>query len=328
MGGFNESIEKNLWIAKRYGLPSKWVSDLVKNLRKTDKTTVPSFDSAPLIRDDDIVNDEYVSILDKNIGVTEDAITKVEEKDMNLQQQVNKVISFLCDDLESFTSIDVSNRVKQNGLFVRHREVAHLVRTAYANKDLVQYGYVRDLINVTLKNGESAQAFLYHHATVPTSEYKLRDQVALSPDTVQQQTKNKDQVSPPAPTVPPVQKQHAPTQQQVSVNSQTNLTKTTVARKSERIGVQKADGRLEIPSSWIAELGWTEGMNVYATSTLSNSILLTRTPGQGADILRKFVIDRWGRIRLSLSVLNKAGKNRGYGGCHTLTLQDDSIKVD
>ena len=334
---FDEDEEKILWVARRYGLPSRWMPDLVENLRQGKKPKALSFADAPLIRDDDVADDEYASLLDKNDGAANPSITTaddMEEKKMNLQQQVNRVVGALCEDLESFTSIDVSNKVKETGLKVRHREVAHLVRTSFANGDLDRHGYVRDLIKVTLKSGKDAQAYLYRHSTVSESAYDLRTQVALPPG------QNKAAAQAPAPTPAPAPKLNLSPRNPAAVPAtrpfqtpltplppQTTPTQTTTLGSSTVTRVQKGDGRLEIPGVWMTRLGWTENTVVYAVRN-GSSILLTRNTGLGADILRKFTVDRWGRIRLTTGTLNRVGKNRGTGGQHTLTLNADSIRVD
>lgn len=324
---FDEDEEKLLWIAKRYGLPSKWMPDLVEGLREGRKPVTVSYTDAPLIRDDDVADDEYASFLDKNDGADLSATANgTEEREMNLQQQVNKVVDALCEDLVSFTSIDVSNRVKQDGLSVRHREVAHLVRTAFANGDLDQHGYVRDLIDVTLKNGNTAQAYLYRHSTVSESDYNQRTQVALPPGSQQQAAAAPATTPLPAPT-PPVTAAAPAAPAPSPVPLPSTPTQAAFPGSSTVTRVQKGDGRLEIPGIWMTRLGWTEGTVVYAVRNAGGSILLTRNPGLGADVLRKFTVDRWGRIRLTTGALNRVGKNRGTGGQHMLTLQADSIKV-
>lgn len=335
---FDEDQEKLLWIAKRYNLPSKWMPDLVEGLRKGRKPRAVSYADAPLVRDDDVADDEYASLLDKNDGaaVSSTATADTEEREMNLQQQINKVVSAFCDDLVSFTSIDVSNKVKQN-LKVRHREVAHLVRTAFANGDLDQYGYVRDLINVTLKDGSTAQAYLYRHSTVPESDYGSRSQVALSPGQQQQQKQAPTPISMPAtaaptPSLSPRNPAAVPTSKSFgtppTAQAPASATRVVNTGTTSMTRTQKGDGRLEIPGAWMTRLGWTEGTTVYAVRNAGGSILLTRNPGLGTDVLRKFTVDRWGRIRLTTGALSRVGKNCGTGGQHTLILQADSIKVD
>lgn len=81
-----------------------------------------------------------------------------------------------------FTALDVSNTVKQQLPGIRHREVAPIVR------DLFQDGafgddYERTTIDVTLQNGSTTQALLYHLEDDEPDDYAgtQRQQVAIPP---------------------------------------------------------------------------------------------------------------------------------------------------
>jgi hypothetical protein len=60
-----------------------------------------------------------------------------------------------------FTALDVSNKVKESIPFARHREVRDLVRSAFTT-DIEPAGYARTPIAVTLDDGSTAEALLYH----------------------------------------------------------------------------------------------------------------------------------------------------------------------
>lgn len=60
-----------------------------------------------------------------------------------------------------FTALDVSNKVKETMPFARHREVRDIVRDMFCT-DIEPGGYARTPITVTLGNGTTAEALLYH----------------------------------------------------------------------------------------------------------------------------------------------------------------------
>lgn len=62
---------------------------------------------------------------------------------------------------ELFTALDVSNKVKESLPLARHREVRDVVRGLYGS-DMVNAGYARTPITVTLADGTTTDALLYH----------------------------------------------------------------------------------------------------------------------------------------------------------------------
>jgi hypothetical protein len=60
-----------------------------------------------------------------------------------------------------FTALDVSNLVKTTMPYARHKEVRDIVREAWVT-DIENNNYDRSPINVTLANGGTAEALLYH----------------------------------------------------------------------------------------------------------------------------------------------------------------------
>jgi hypothetical protein len=95
---------------------------------------------------------------------------------------VSDIVEDMFDDLQSFTSIDVSNAVKALGHTYRHREVSQVLREEVLNRDFIRTnGYLKTRITVQLSNGQSAAAFLYHHETVSPDDYTQRSQVPVRP---------------------------------------------------------------------------------------------------------------------------------------------------
>lgn len=60
-----------------------------------------------------------------------------------------------------FTGLDVSNKVKETLPFARHSEVSELVRLSFAS-EFEPAGYAKSPINVTLSDGSTRTAMLYH----------------------------------------------------------------------------------------------------------------------------------------------------------------------
>lgn len=60
-----------------------------------------------------------------------------------------------------FTALDVSNKVKVQMPFARHREVRDIVRAMF-HSEIEPLGYIRTPITVTLSDGTTAEALLYH----------------------------------------------------------------------------------------------------------------------------------------------------------------------
>lgn len=77
-----------------------------------------------------------------------------------IEQNVNLTVEAFVANGESFTALDVSNAVKGAGVFCRHAEVRDYVRRYFRSGGMV--GYTRTPIGVTLPNGASESAMLYH----------------------------------------------------------------------------------------------------------------------------------------------------------------------
>jgi hypothetical protein len=78
-----------------------------------------------------------------------------------LEQQVTLVVENLVNNEQLFTALDVSNKVKESLPDARHREVRDVVRRLFTSK-LSLEGYAATPITVTLHNGVTAEALLYH----------------------------------------------------------------------------------------------------------------------------------------------------------------------
>lgn len=107
---------------------------------------------------------------------------------MKLHDLVISVIDDFTNNSVLFTSLDVSNKVKESLPLARHREVSNMVRSLF-NSNIVTKGYARTPIDVTLSDGSSVEALLYHplkDAWDLDLKYQTRSQEPGKPNTIAQ----------------------------------------------------------------------------------------------------------------------------------------------
>lgn len=102
-----------------------------------------------------------------------------------LNDEVRSVVKSFIQSGELFTALDVSNKVKLALPLARHREVRDEVRGMFTT-EIEQAGWARTPITVTLTDGTSAEALLYHPLTDSWDldnkyDAQKRAQAALSP---------------------------------------------------------------------------------------------------------------------------------------------------
>lgn len=82
-----------------------------------------------------------------------------------MSQSLEDVVSVVIDNFMQqsalFTALDVTNEVKKTMPFARHTEIRDIVRELY-NTTIQNGDYTRTNITVTLMNGRTRDAFLYH----------------------------------------------------------------------------------------------------------------------------------------------------------------------
>jgi hypothetical protein len=83
---------------------------------------------------------------------------------MNLQDTVLAVVEDFINREVLFTALDVSNEVKTVMPHARHREVRDVVRSIFTT-NIENQGWARTPITVTLGDGTTAEALLYHPLT-------------------------------------------------------------------------------------------------------------------------------------------------------------------
>lgn len=133
---------------------------------------------------------------------------------------------------EMFTSVDIGNLIKDDGIFIRNREIAAWLRQ---NALSVLQNYCTTLIDVITPTGPST-AFLYYPIGSDSNDYKRTNQQALPP------------------------KNTAPFSQAHSTN--TTLQKIKV-RSDNR-------ARLRIPACLVNQLGWNPGDQVDNSKIVVN----------------------------------------------------------
>lgn len=81
-----------------------------------------------------------------------------------LEDTVRAVVQDFINKEVLFTALDVSNAVKQELPHARHREVRDVVRSMFGT-EIESQGWARTPISVTLEDGKTADALLYHPLT-------------------------------------------------------------------------------------------------------------------------------------------------------------------
>jgi len=233
---------------------------------------------------------------------------------MSLEDKVYNTIEDFCEDYKSFTSLDISNAVKQGGFpNARHREVAEFVRVFYDKDGMGDWDYTRTLIDVELLNGLKTKAYLYHHNTVNPDAYLDRSQVAIVPRQVAQPAQVGTQQ-----TSQPIQP--------ATVQDDDNV--DTVQDDDEEKRSSKADGRLEIPAVWVRNLGWHAGDTVYVVIDGGDEDALTlkraHTVSEDDEALVTTKITPDGRLRVPKTAFALSNLS---GGDFIVRLDDDCIKV-
>lgn len=270
---------------------------------------------------------------------------------MNLRDMVLDIITDFCDNIESFTSLDVSNMVKDSLPSSRHREVAPMVRQAYADGEMDFYGYSRTSIDVNLANGETSRAFLYHHQSVDPNSYDKRSQVVIVPKSADDEDidtmvddrsdaqQNFDDVLANRTSFQRFFDKVAATQRgssKVGPSIPTydydddvgdNTTNTTTTTPIESV-IRKTtyDGRIEIPASWVSDMGWTNGKAVYAIKD-GDIIIMKGSVRAGENVLGTMYVTN-GRLRLTKMASVEAGWQVSYGHSRWVRKFQDRIEIE
>jgi hypothetical protein len=255
-----------------------------------------------------------------------------------IREVVEDTVGFFIDCKESFTSLDISNDVKENTLpWVRHSEVAEQIRILY-QEDFwgIKSGYKRTIIDVYLSNGTSATAYLYHSEDSSPDDYNNRNQTAVAPKPKTIDSNLTTNNWPPQATVGS-QNLTLPATYGATTGSQaasfgttkdSRFTNSTTSRPINRPinnsnnnkspngrpaddsaivwGEVKSDGRLEIPAKFVRMLGWCPGKQIYIKLTYC-SLCLSCNPSSFNNIFfTATTITPDGRLRVPKTALAKA----------------------
>lgn len=182
--------------------------------------------------------------------------------ELSIQEKVQEYIK----EQKMFTSVDIANAVKQEGLWVRNREVRDWIQENFTNKSI--FGdYIISQIMVC--NGSSF-ASLYHPALKDPNDYLDREQQPLTPDEVKAIAKNKvGTIKDSAADITKILTEDNEEDDE-DVGSTPSVPSTNNVKMS--IVLVSID-RLKIPGAMIRELGWVPGQLVDPASILTKKIL-------------------------------------------------------
>jgi hypothetical protein len=138
---------------------------------------------------------------------------------------------------EMFTSVDVSNSIKKDGIWVRNAEVRNWLRANSRDPNVFD-GYSSSTISVC---GGNTDATLYHPSLGDPDDYQARDQQPLTPDEVKAIQRQK--VGQPIPAAAP----------------DIDDVLSTRADSADMVTVIKSKERIKIPGNMIKALGWSIG---------------------------------------------------------------------
>ena len=232
-----------------------------------------------------------------------------------MRDKVLEVMENFCDDSVLFTSLDVSNKVKEDFPSARHREIAEIVREYWETQEwyfINNIGYDRILIEVELLNGMKAKTYLYHPNDMSPDNYTDRKQVPIVPKptvVISNSINNNDGVYTPANAIVTATftadakvlmadgtcKKVAEIKIGDKVSTGTVISSlkdghnhdtsivdaiATNNNKDEDDDnsvecLMKADGRLEIPIGWVKEFCWRYGDEIEIYLSSFGTLLLS-----------------------------------------------------
>lgn len=214
-----------------------------------------------------------------------------------------KVTEFIKED-KMFTSVDIANAVKLEGLWVRNTEVRDWLQENFGNKAL--FGtYVISQISVC--NG-SSMASLYHPALLNPSDYVDRNQRPLTPDEVKAIAKAKIGTVKDS-AVPDLNKILDKDNEDNGDDEEDDkdTTNTSGTKPVTMSTVLKSTERLKLPGAMIRALGWIPGQVVDPALILTTKVLsgtLTVNDDYRVSIPRSAV--PWGKSPVKVTL--KDGK--------------------
>lgn len=109
-----------------------------------------------------------------------------------LKDLVLNIVKDFVDNDKLFTALDVSNLVKKTMPYVKHKETRDIIRELWIT-EIENHDYDRTPITVTLGNGNTAEALLYHPMSVSWDldnlyDAQQRSQTSVVPNMTSVQT--------------------------------------------------------------------------------------------------------------------------------------------
>lgn len=178
---------------------------------------------------------------------------------MNYQATVFEKVTEFIKMEKMFTSVDIANAIKNEGIWVRNSDVREWLHEGFDQKDI--FGeYI--ISRITVCNGSSF-ANLYHPKLLNPSMYLDRCQRPLTPDEVKAIAAKK---------VGTIKDSHAPDINKIlSTPFEDEVEKdTTVADMS--ITIRSLD-RIKIPGALIRKLGWVPGQIIDPALILTTNVI-------------------------------------------------------
>lgn len=177
---------------------------------------------------------------------------------MDYEVTVREKVTEFIQGEKMFTSVDVANAVKNEGLWVRNRDVRDWLQENFTDKNL--FGdYVISQIHVC--NGSSF-ASLYHPGLIDPNDYVDRNQRPLTPDEVQAIAKAKTGTV--KDTGADLNKILANDDDDDAPSADANVEMSTILTSTER---------LKIPGAMVKALGWIPGQIIDPALILTSSVL-------------------------------------------------------
>jgi hypothetical protein len=164
---------------------------------------------------------------------------------------------------QMFTSIDIANAIKNEGIWVRNIEIRDWLHNHFHDKNLFM-GYLISPITVL----DNDKASLYHPALADPESYQERDQLPLTPDQVKaiqkvKVGKYKSDLD--------IKKILHSTNSTKAINKKDKTIRKNSLHSDSVILCSKI--RLRIPAEYIRKIGWKPGDSVDPSLILTTKVL-------------------------------------------------------
>lgn len=166
---------------------------------------------------------------------------------MNKQDLIQTKVEEYVSKEEMFTSVDISNAIKEDGEWISNRDVRDWLKSNF-HSDPIFSNYCRTGISVC---NDSVAATLYHPAYKLAEDYEPRNQHALTPSEVDA-IKRAKSAQPAKSTADIVQ----------ILSTSNNSTSTSGSKQVGLVRIIRSVERIKIPGAIIKKLGYQPGDRV------------------------------------------------------------------